>query len=321
MVDTVRALPFVETAAARFTTPFGTNAEWQFSADGIDAVNRLGRFTAQEATPGYFDTMGTRIVAGRPFTNDDRVDTPRVVVVSASMARVLWPGQDPIGKCLRFGAPPAPCTSVIGVAEDVRLVNFTSSDHLHSYLAMEQYPDRQGSGLFVRVRGDAAAHAEVVRRALQPLMPGTSYVTVQPLDSLVDRGRQSWRVGATLFVAFGALALVVAAVGLFGVINYATTQRMPEVGVRIALGAPRGRIAWTILRPALVLITTGIALGSVIALGISRWFQPLLFKQSATDPAVYVAASVLLITAGLLAAAVPAVRAVRVQPTHVLRGE
>ncbi len=321
LLDAARAHPAVEAAAWRFTTPFGTNAQVQFTVDGVESVNRLGMFTEQEATAGYFDTMHTRILRGRAFTDQDRVDTPRVVVVSEGMARVLWPGQDPLGKCLRIGRLPAPCTSVIGVAEDVRLGSLTSTEHFHFYLAIDQYPDRDGSGMFLRVRGEPAAQAESIRRALQPLMPGMSYVTVQPLDSLVERGRQSWRVGATLFVAFGALALIVAAVGLYGVISYLAAQRMPEVGVRLALGARRRDIGWLILRPGSGLVAAGVLVGCVAALAVSRWFQPLLFQQSATDPAIYATAGVLLLLTGIAASIIPAIRAGRLDPTTVIRGQ
>ena len=284
LLDAARAHPAVEAAAWRFTTPFGTSAQVAFTVDGVEAVNRLGQFTSQEATADYFKTMGTRIVRGRGFSESDRADTPRVVVVSESMGRTLWPGADPIGKCIRIGAAPAPCTSVVGIAEDVTLVSLTANDHLHFYLNIDQYPERDGSGLFLRVRGEPAASAESIRQALQPLMPGASYVSVQPLDLLVDRGRQSWRVGATMFVAFGGLALIVAAVGLYGVIGYMAAQRTAEVGVRLALGAPSRDIAWLVLRPGVVLVIAGIAAGVGLALVASRWFQPLLFQQSATDP-------------------------------------
>ncbi|HET9370490.1 MAG TPA: FtsX-like permease family protein, partial [Vicinamibacterales bacterium] len=320
LLEAAKAHPAVEAASWRFTTPFGTSAQARFTVDGIDAVDRLGPFTTQEASADYFKVMGTRIVKGRAFNRDDRPDTPRVVVVSQTMADVLWPGQDPIGQCMRFTGPRAgTCATVVGVAEDVVLTRLTANDK-HFYLSLDQ-SGGDGTGMFLRVRGEPADHAESIRRALQPLMPGTSYVTVQPLETLVARGHQSWRTGAFLFVTFGALALAVAAIGLYGVLNYGISQRLPEVGVRLALGARRADILWLVLRPSVGLALGGIAAGTALTIGASRWIEPLLFQQSATAPSAYVLAGAVLCSAALAAALVPAARALRTDPCVVLKGD
>jgi len=152
-------------------------------------------------------------------------------------------------------------------------------------------------------------------------MPGPSYVTVQPLFDIVDGARRSWQLGATMFVAFGVLALLVAAVGLYGVMAYTVGQRMHELGVRIALGAQGWDVARLVLSQGVRLALGGVAAGMALALVAARWIEPLLFRQSATDPMVLISVSGLLILVTLAACSVPAVRAVRADPNTVLRAD
>jgi ABC-type antimicrobial peptide transport system permease subunit len=163
--------------------------------------------------------------------------------------------------------------------------------------------------------------ADGVRRALQPVMPGQQYVTVRPMAGLLDQRRRSWQVGATMFLAFGALALAVAAVGLYGVIAYDVAQRKHELGVRVALGAQEGDILRLVLRHGLRLAIAGVAIGVGVALAASRWIQPLLFRQSATDPLVYAVVGAVMIAVALTASALPAFRAARSDPNLALRAE
>ncbi|MDB4914408.1 MAG: permease, partial [Gemmatimonadetes bacterium] len=299
---------------------------------GIDSVQRLGRFVYQATTPDYFAVLGTRIVRGRPFTTWDREDSPPVVVVSESMGRALWPGKDPIGQCLQIGTEGAPCTTVVGIAEDAVQNSMTESERFMYYLSDEQPmldPVKKrsmglslGNRLFLRMSGsNAQASVERVRLELQRVMPGTAYVTVSPLEDLVDVQRRSWQLGATMFVAFGVLALIVAAVGLYGVIGYNVAQRMHEIGVRIALGAQSRDVVKLVVGQGVSFAVAGVLLGFVIALLSGRWIQPLLFKQSATDPAIYAAVGVLLVFVALVASAVPAVRATRADPNAALRSD
>jgi ABC-type lipoprotein release transport system permease subunit len=267
--------------------------------------------------------MGTRILRGRGFTEADREGAPRVAVVSAAMADVLWPNTDAIGQCVRIEADTVPCTTVIGVAENIvqRDDQLTDGRRFHYYLPIEQYIPAGGNYLVIRVRGAPAQQAEVVRRTLQAEMPGQSYITVRPLIELVEGVRRSWRLGSTLFVAFGLLALVVAAVGLYGVIAYNVTQRMHELGVRVALGAGTSDILRLVVGQGARLALAGVALGCSLALLASRWLQPLLFDQSARDPVVYVAVGVVMIAVALIASLSPAMRAAGADPNSALRAE
>jgi ABC-type antimicrobial peptide transport system permease subunit len=165
------------------------------------------------------------------------------------------------------------------------------------------------------------AASERVRLALNRVMPGEGYVTVQPLEELVDRQRRSWRLGATMFVAFGVLALLVAAVGLYGVIGYNVAQRMHELGVRIALGAQSRDVVRLVTGQGLSFAAAGVAIGLGTAALAARWIQPLLFQQSARDPATYAVVGMIIVLVALLASAVPAFRATRADPNTALRSD
>jgi ABC-type antimicrobial peptide transport system permease subunit len=175
--------------------------------------------------------------------------------------------------------------------------------------------------LLVRVKGDAASYAEPVRRRLQHEMPGAAYVTAQPFQSMVDTKTQSWRFGATMFVAFGALALALAGIGLYSMIAYGVAQRRREIGVRIALGASSSHIVRLVVRGGLRLVVLGVVLGGVVSLWAGKWIATLLFDETPTDPAIYASVAAILVGVSLLATAVPALRAARVDPNDALRAD
>jgi ABC-type antimicrobial peptide transport system permease subunit len=175
--------------------------------------------------------------------------------------------------------------------------------------------------LLLKVRGDPAKQVEPIRKALQRVMPGTSYVTARPLEEVIDGQRRSWNLGAKLFSAFGVLALLVAAVGLYGVITYNVQQRMHELGVRIALGAQRTNLIRLVVGQAVRFGLMGVGIGIGAALLVARWVQPLLFQQPAKDPAVYAAVALLLLLVAVAASLAPALRASRADPNSVLRSE
>ena len=323
LLSRAQSIPGATSAAWVSSVPYWSTSSTSFYVAGIDSVNRLGRFTYQMTTPDYFATFGTRIVRGRGIEAADRDGAPLVAVVSESMARALWPTEDPIGKCMRMRKETAPCTTVVGVAEDIvqQQEQLTDPKRFQYYLPAEQVDPRAGSYVLVRMAVDAPAKTEQVRKALQPVMPGQSYVTVRPMVNLIDGAQRSWRLGANLFVAFGLLALVVAAVGLYGVMAYNVTQRMHELGVRVALGAQ----AWDILRlvagQSARLTLTGVVVGSGLAYLAGHWVQPLLFEQSARDPMVYAVVAVLMIAVSLVASALPGRRATTADPNTALRSE
>jgi predicted permease len=319
LLEAAQALPEVEAATWVSSVPFWSTSSTSLFVAGIDSVSRLGRFTYQTASGDYFRAMGTRLLRGRGFTEADRAGAPRVAVVSEDMARILWPGKDALGECLRVGADTMPCTTVVGIAENAVQNSLSESAQFRYYLPIDQHDPSRGFALMLRMRTDPGVVAEGVRKALQRVMPGMTYVTVRPMRDLIDGERRSWKLGATMFVAFGGLALVVAAVGLYSVIGYNVAQRTHELGVRIALGARAGTVVRMVVGQGVWFGWWGVVIGSGLALGASRWLEPLLFRQSARDPAVFGAVAGVLLLVAVVASSLPAWRAARADPSEILR--
>ena len=322
-----QALPGVEYAAHANSRLFGTNTA-DLRVDGIDSVDALGRFNFQIASPDYFKVMRIRMLRGRAFTEPDRFGAPLVAVVSDAMARVLWPGKDAIGQCLHVslsGLSPSratACTTVVGIAENTAQQNLADDPRFMYYLPAEQFAPDGLSTMLLRMRDpDARAQMERVRREMTRAMPGDGFVVVRPLQEVVDDQSRSWRLGATMFVAFGGLALIVALVGLYGVISYNVAQRRHELSVRVALGARSADIVLLVVGQGIRFAFAGASIGLAAAWLSARWVQPLLFRQSATDPATYAAVGAAMILAAFVASAVPAMRAGRADPNAALRSD
>jgi predicted permease len=301
--------------------PFWSNEGRGLWVPGVDSISRRGRFILQAGSPGYFATTGTRIVRGRAFDETDRAGSPAVVVVSEGMARAIWPREDAIGKCIRIGADTAPCSTVVGVAEEMRIRSLTDAREYAYYIPAAQYDLTMDPQLFVRVRGQAESLVEDVRLRLQREMPGAAYALSMPLSRLIDPQRQAWKFGATMFVAFGGLALVLAAIGLYSLIAYDVAQRKQELGVRLALGASVSDVVTLVMSSGLRLVVVGVVLGGGLALWGSKWMEGLMFQQSPRDPLVFGIVAVVLLAVALLASSGPALRASRVDPNIALRGE
>jgi putative ABC transport system permease protein len=319
MADAAEAISGVESATEKSSVPFYDHESVGLYVEGIDSVSKLGRFELQIASPHFFQTMGTRVIAGRAIDAGDRADAPRVAVVSETMARKIWPGRNPIGQCIRVGADTMPCTTVVGMAEDIRLRQLSRDGEPNYYVAAAQ--QNRAHGIFVRVKGRAADHAEAVRAELQKLMPPPAYVTVTPFSTIVGTQYRSWSYGATMFLAFGALALVLAIIGLYSVIAYNVAQRTHELGVRIALGASVANINRLIVREGLLLAGVGVVIGGTVAAIASKWIANLLFDESPHDPVVFAVVITLLLAAAVMASLIPARRAVRVDPSVALRSD
>ena len=224
---------------------------------------------------------------------------------------------------MRIGIPPdtAPCRYVVGIAEDIHAGGFgPQGKNFYYYLPAAQW-HQQGGGLLVRVAGDTRGAIEPLRRRLQEEMPGTSYVTVSRLGNLVDAQSRSWVMGATVFTAFGALALILAAVGLYSVIAYNVAQRRQELAVRVALGAAAGDVIRLVLSEGLRFAVAGAAVGGALAIIAAPRIAPLLFNQSPRDPVVFGAVTTALLVVAVLASMIPAIRGARVDPNAALRAE
>jgi putative ABC transport system permease protein len=291
---------------------------------GRDSLNLLGRFTTQVGMASYFETTGTRILRGRGIEEADGAAGQPVVVVSESMAQAIWPNEDPIGRQMRIGADSLPLLTVVGVAEDVTATELAGAQPFWYYLPLEQYRRyyaNTANTLLVRVAGDARDYAAVVRERLQREMPGEAYALTMPLRDVITPEQRPWQLGATMFLLFAGLALVLATVGLYSVIAYTVAQRRRELGVRIALGASVARVVWMIVAQGVWFAAAAIAVGGLTAAWAARWVEPLLFSVSALDPGIYAGVAAVLVFVAVLATSVPAWRASRVDPTITLRAE
>jgi len=321
LLQSTKEVPGVSHATLQESVPFAGMSSWPIFVSGIDSVSAFGEFDFNTVSSDYFATMGTRIVRGRGFENTDRENTQRVAVVGQSMAAVLWPGKDAVGQCFRFAADTSPCTYVVGVAEDIHSQSMDAEPKLfYYYLPAAQWRPHDG-GLFVRPRGDVRQVLEPLRQRLQADMPGSSFVTVTPLNEIVDLHRRSWMLGARVFTAFGVLALVLAAVGLYSVIAYNVAQRRHELGVRLALGAAKAGIVRLVVTESVKFALFGLVMGCVVSLAGSRWVAPLLFKESPRDPAVFAIVTLVLLFVAIAASWIPALRAAGVDPKTALQSD
>jgi predicted permease len=320
LLETAQGIPSVEHAALSTSLPFWSTWSVDLHVAGIDTVRRLGQFDLNAVSPDYFATMGTHIIRGRGIETGDVAGAPGAMVVSSAMAKTLWPTKDALGQCVKIGADTMPCTFVVGIAEDIKNNQLSNDPGLYYYLPAAQFNPQQ-TELLVRTRGDAAKQAETVRHVLQSVMPGPSYITVTPFADVIGQQMRSWQLGATMFVVFGLLALALATIGLYGVIAYSVTQRLHEMGVRIALGARTVDVVWLVVRRGVLLGALGIVIGAAITLASAGWLEPLLFAESARDPVVYVLVAAAMLAVATVASFIPARRASLVDTNVELRSE
>lgn len=272
-------------------------------------------------SPDYFRTMGVRLIAGRDFTPSDGANAPLVTIVSERLAKLYWPGENPLGKCLLIDRREAPCSQVVGVAADVHSDAIIERPTLQIYRAIAQTND-QPRRIVVHIRhgseGSVLRAADQIVRAMLPEL-----VALQPLwfDDINEREVRSWQLGARLFTALGLLALAVAAVGVYSIVAYSASRRTHEMGVRIALGAERSRILDLVVGDGLRVVLFGIASGIVVSLAAGRVLASLLFGIEPNDPSVLIAASLMLVVVGGVACLLPGWRASRVNPVDALRAD
>ena len=269
----------------------------------------------------YFRTLGAKITRGRDISETDERVGARVMLVNETVATHYWPGASPVGECVRLGSDSA-CTEVIGVVQDVMLFRMVDEVRGQVYVPLT-HPgmSRPPGALFVRAGDDPVSTAELIRRELQALSPNMPFVNVASFETLVAPQLQSWRLGATMFAIFGGLALVIAAIGLYSVLAYAVSQRVPEIGVRMALGATRANIVRLFVRGALGLAGAGLLLGLVLSLAAAPWISELLYETSPRDPGVMTIVTVVLLVVAAVASIAPALRAARVDPSVALRSD
>ncbi|MEO7965535.1 MAG: ADOP family duplicated permease, partial [Gemmatimonadaceae bacterium] len=318
--DEAAALPGVARVSRAASVPFWNTWTSDLKTPGVDSVNKLGHFTLQAGDPSFFETIGTRVLRGRGIATTDIATSQPVMLISEGMAKKIWPNEDAIGKCMQVGADTVPCSMIVGITEDIRQNALNDPSESQYYFPVEQFHP-EITELFVRAASDPTALSTLLRRRLQPLMPGTGYVTVVPLRDIVDPNQRSWKLGATMFSAFGLLSLLLAAIGLYSVIAYDVAQRSHELGVRIALGAQPSHLVRLVVAEGVRFAAIGLVIGGIIALAAGRWVEPLLFAQSARDPVVFGVVTATLLIVAIAACFIPAARAARVDPNSSLRTE
>jgi putative ABC transport system permease protein len=324
-VARVSGVPGVTAAAGVLLRPLAgpDGFDYPLSLEGSDAgAQRAQPLVNYEAvTPAYFEAAGIPIVQGRALSDADDEKAPRVVVVSAATARRFWPNASPIGKRLKWGAPdsPAPWVQVVGVVAAARYRD-PRVESLDVYVPYTQSPWKLNH-LIVRAAGDPGALAASVRRAVAEVDPQARAVRVATVDELASVALRQPRFQVTLVGTFAALALLLGAVGIFGVVSFATARRTRELGVRMALGARASDVQLMVVGETLRTVGVGVVVGVLAAAGGARLLRGLIYGVSATDPATFVAVPVIVVAVAVLAAAIPARRASRVDPVAVLRME
>ncbi len=324
LMSRLQTEPGVEAVGVSVGGPFLSNWAEPVRVPGHDTLPRLpgGGPYHFAVSPGVAEALGVRLLQGRFFTAQDRAGSLPVAIVTERMAKTLWPGQSPLGRCFHHGDDEAPCSEVVGVVADMHRQGIQEEPFLLYLMPLEQAAGgRSPDFLFVRTAGPPAEMVEPVRRQIQALAPDLPYVPVRPMMELVSPEMRPWRLGAAMFAVFGLLALVTAAVGLYGVLAFAVTQQSREFGIRSALGAHPAAILGGVLRHGLLMAALGVTLGLGVALLLGPWVGPLLFQTSPHHAGTIAgaAATVLLISAG--ASYLPARRAVRVDPIEVMRAE
>jgi len=273
--------------------------------------------------PAFFKVMGMRLIQGRLFTADDnRKNAPLVAVVSESMARGVSPGQPAVGKCLLMGTPGSPCVQIVGVVADARLfpqIRPTGLPSLACYFPLEQHASSTNRALLVRTTEDPSLILQTVRQDAQAAAPDLPYVDAYVFDELFMNMLKPWRLGSLVFVVFGTLSMVIAAVGLALIGAYAVTRRTREIGIRSALGAQPRQLVGLVLRRSLIVVLGGLAVGLLLAWSGGRAIGAQLFGISSGDARVIGAAMCAVLGIGAFAAWVPARRAAAIEPVVALR--
>jgi predicted permease len=277
--------------------------------------------------PDYFSTMAIPLVAGRDFSERDNESAPRVIAINETMAKRFFGAANPIGRRLVWGDPDVTDFEIVAVARDVKQGSPRDEPQPRFYLPYAQMSVTRPSWILasvqfmVRTSADSAAVVSMLQRVVQVEDPRLTVSGVYVAPELVDRALVQERMIAKLSIAFGSLAVVLACIGLYGLIAYQVVQRTSEIGIRMALGAQRTEVLRATLRRALLWTTVGVVIGMPVAMGASRVAESLLFGLSATDPATLAGAAALMLTFGLLAAYIPARRASRIDPIAALKYE
>ena len=322
----IRALPGVQSVAVAGNLPFTYNGDsMSIAVEGIPdpPPGQWPDVIYRAIGPGYFSTMGIPMIRGRDFTDQDKADSKNVVVISEKTAQHYWPGKDPIGKRLKPGATTSdvPWREVIGVVKDVRQNDFIAQPKMQMYFAYRQLKDLAANALIVRTSVEPMSLATSIRDAIWAVDKDQPVANVDTMDHIVSEAIARQRFSMLLLGIFATLALVLASVGIYGVMSYSVAQRTHEIGIRMALGARRADVLQMTVTQGLKLVGTGMLLGLAAAFLLTRVLASLLYGISATDPITFLGISVVLLAVAILASYIPALRATKVDPIIALRAQ
>lgn len=325
LIQEMRSLPGVESASCATSLPSGWSWNWtEYAAEGHPPQSASERPAAisQIVNPEFFQTLRVPLLQGRLLSTQDGPDTAPVIVISAAMARNVWPGQNPLGKHIKLGRfeGSEPQRTVVGVVGDVRRSGFDNSADPTTYVPFAQSP-QASSAIVVRTSNDPAALSSAMMARVRGIDPDQPPYDVRSLEQLISDDLSGVQSSANMMVIFGAVALVLAAAGIFAVMSYSVTQRTHEIGVRMALGARRLDVLRLVIARAAKMAAAGLAIGVAIALLLSHALSSMLFGVIRIDPLVFVLLTVMLAAVATLAAYIPARWATRVDPMQALRCE
>jgi putative ABC transport system permease protein len=328
VVGRLETLPGVQAVGATTAFPFDdatlVRHDAKIGVKGDTEEERTARGSAvyADVTPRYFEAMGIPLLEGRTFNSTDTYDRQRVMIISERTARLLFPGRPALGQQIRlvFLDSADPWAVVVGVVGDVKYTATERTPGLELYYPYTQYPVST-SRVAVRFRGDPAALSQAIGQAMRAVAPDTAVSGLTLMDQLMLDTLWQQRLWGFLLAGFAALALLLAAVGLYGVIGYLVKQRQFEFGIRIALGASRRRILANVTSEGLRLVIAGLVVGMVLSVMLASTISALLVAVTAYDPVTFVSVPLLVILVGVAATLVPAYRAMAAEPTDALRAQ
>jgi len=322
IADAVSALPGIQSAGLAYTLPLSGSTNGSITIEGRPGVSPNA--DKQYIGGNFFQALRIPLLKGRLFTQNDTTDSPRVVIINQALARQLFPNQDPIGKRIDVGWGDPGWSEIIGVVGDTKQADLAAEKRPSTYMLYAQNPSilqYLGVYLLVRTSQDPDSTVQAIQRRILQLDAGQPVGQPRTMDDIIAASLAPQRAPTWLFGIFSAIALFLAAIGIYGVLSYFVVQRSQEIGVRMALGAQRSSVLGLILRQGARLIGIGVAVGVVGAFFAARALTSLLFGVKPTDLPTFLSGAVLLAVLGLVACAVPALRATRVDPLVVLRNE
>ena len=323
MLDRIRALPGVVTAGSIGILPMeGTNSgTWYYDADRPEpAPSARPGGDVSIITPGYFEAMRIPMIRGRAFGSDDRAGVPPVAILNQTAARMLFPGEDPVGKRVKVWWTDTPTVEVVGVVADIRHGGLSTPPDPCLFMPNDQQPF-PFTALVVRTIGKPAGLVQAIRKQIRKVDADQGISKIEEMQQMVSDSIARPRLEATVLTLFGVIALGLASIGLYGLIAFSVAQRAREIGIRVALGASRAGIFRMILGDGLRLTLIGGMVGLVAIIGLTRFLRSLLFEIQPLDPMTLISVICVLIFVSLLACYVPARRATKADPAAVLREE